>query len=78
MAAWSKAKGSLYKRLHEMGDFRRGLSPKYRKCGKRTVMCKEGHPGRVLVERNDKWKKLCQKPAVGTELQYTGGDRKLS
>ena len=38
---------SLYKKLEEIGDFRRGtISVNYRKCGKKNCICtKPGHPG---------------------------------
>jgi hypothetical protein len=38
---------SLYQKLEEMGDFRRGtISVNYRRCGKENCICTEpGHPG---------------------------------
>jgi hypothetical protein len=38
---------TLYRKLHDIGDIRRGLvSDNFRKCGKHNCACaKEGHPG---------------------------------
>jgi hypothetical protein len=38
---------SLYRKLHDIGDIRRGLvSDNFRKCGKPNCVCaQEGHPG---------------------------------
>lgn len=38
---------TLYRKLHDIGDFRRGMvSENFRKCGKPNCACaQEGHPG---------------------------------
>jgi len=42
---------SLYKKLEEVGDFRRGsISVNYRKCGKKTVLVQ--HRGILATGRN--------------------------
>lgn len=42
-----RKRDSLYRKLYEIGDFRRGtISVNYRRCGKINCACaKEGHPG---------------------------------
>jgi hypothetical protein len=47
LASLESKREQLYRRLIEIGDFRRGtISVTYRKCGKKNCACaKDGHPG---------------------------------
>jgi len=47
LEALEEKRKSLYKKMGEIGDFRRGtISVNYRKCGKKNCACaKPGHPG---------------------------------
>jgi hypothetical protein len=68
---------ALYRRLYEIGDFRRGtISANYRKCGKKNCVCtKEGHPGhgpQYLWNATINGKSYAKNLQLGTELQkYT-------
>lgn len=64
----------LYRRLGEVGDFRRGIiSVLYRKCGKKYCACaKEGHPGHGplhLWNTTIKGKSYAKSVKVGPEMQ---------
>lgn len=64
----------LYKRLREVGDFRRGIiSVLYRKCGKKYCACaKEGHPGHGplhLWNTTIKGKSYAKSVKLGPEMQ---------
>lgn len=65
---------SLYKKLEEIGDFRRGtISVNYRKCGKKNCICtKPGHPGhgpQYLWNTTVKGKSYARNLKMGPELQ---------
>lgn len=65
---------SLYKKLEEIGDFRRGtISVNYRKCGKKNCICtKPGHPGhgpQYLWNTTVKGKSYAKNLKIGPELQ---------
>jgi len=65
---------SLYKKLEEAGDFRRGsISVNYRKCGKKNCACAEsGHPGhgpQYLWSTTIKGKSYAKNLKLGPELQ---------
>ena len=69
-----KQKGYLFKKLGEVGNFRRGtISVNYRKCGKKNCVCtKEGHPGhgpQYLWSTTLKGKSLTKNLRLGPELQ---------
>jgi len=64
----------LYRRLQEVGDFRRGIiSVLYRKCGKPYCACaKEGHPGHGplhLWNTTIKGKSYAKSVKLGPEMQ---------
>ncbi len=65
---------SLYKKLEQVGDFRRGtISVNYRKCGKKNCICaKPGHPGhgpQYLWNATIKGKSYAKNLRLGPELQ---------
>jgi hypothetical protein len=65
---------SLYKKIEELGDFRRGtISVNYRKCGKKNCICtKPGHPGhgpQYLWSTTIKGKSYAKNLRFGPELQ---------
>lgn len=65
---------SLYRKLHDIGDFRRGtISTNYRKCGKMNCACaKEGHPGhgpQYLWNATINGKSCAKNLQLGPELQ---------
>ena len=65
---------SLYKKLEETGDFRRGtISVNYRKCGKKNCACaKPEHPGhgpQYLWSTTIKGKSYARNLRLGTELK---------
>ncbi len=65
---------SLYQKLEEVGDFRRGsISVNYRKCGKKNCACAEsGHPGhgpQYLWSTTVKGKSYAKNLKLGPELQ---------
>jgi hypothetical protein len=65
---------SLYKKIEELGDFRRGtISVNYRKCGKKSCICtKSGHPGhgpQYLWSTTVKGKSYAKNLRFGPELQ---------
>jgi hypothetical protein len=65
---------SLYQKLEEIGDFRRGIiSVNYRKCGKKNCVCaKPGHLGhgpQYLWNTTIKGKSYAKGLRLGPELQ---------
>jgi len=65
---------SLYQKLEEMGDFRRGtISVNYRRCGKENCICtKPGHPGhgpQYLWNTTIKGKSYAKNLKLGPELR---------
>lgn len=67
-------KEKLYRQLHQVGDFRRGIiSVIYRKCGKKNCACaREGHPGhgpQHLWNTTIKGKSYAKSVRLGPELQ---------
>ena len=65
---------SLYKKLEDIGDFRRGtISVNYRKCGKKNCICaKPDHPGhgpQYLWSTTIKGKSYGKNLRLGPELQ---------
>jgi beta-mannanase len=65
---------ALYKKLEEVGDFRRGsISVNYRKCGKKNCACAtSGHPGhgpQYLWSTTVKGKSYAKNLKLGPELQ---------
>jgi hypothetical protein len=65
---------SLYKKMEEIGDFRRGIiSVNYRKCGKKNCACaKPGHLGhgpQYLWNTTIKGKSYAKSVRLGPELQ---------
>jgi len=67
-------KAALYKKLAELGDFRRGtISINYRKCGKKNCACaKPGHKGhgpQYLWSTTVKGKSYAKNLKFGPELQ---------
>ena len=65
---------SLYQKLEEMGDFRRGtISVNYRRCGKENCVCtKPGHPGhgpQYLWNTTIKGKSYAKSLRLGPALQ---------
>jgi len=65
---------SLYEKLADLGDFRRGtISVNYRKCGKKNCACaKPGHPGhgpQYLWNTTIKGKSYAKNLKIGPELQ---------
>lgn len=65
---------SLYRRIEEIGDFRRGtISVNYRKCWKENCACaKEGHRGhgpRYLWSTTIKGKSYAKNMKLGPEMQ---------
>ena len=68
-----QARAELYRKLSEVGDFRRGIiSLNYRKCGKSNCACaREGHPGhpQYLWNTTIKGKSYAKSIRVGPELQ---------
>ena len=65
---------SLYRKLEEIGDFRRGtISVNYRKCGKENCICaKPGHPGhgpQYLWNTTIKGKSYAKNLKLGPELK---------
>lgn len=65
---------SLYKKLEEVRDFRRGsISVNYRKCGKKNCVCAEsGHPGhgpQYLWSATIRGKSYAKNLKLGPELQ---------
>jgi len=74
IASLEKKRSDLYKKLQEVGDFRRGIiSVVYRKCGKKNCACaKEGHPGHGPVHlwnTTIKGKSYAKSLKLGPELQ---------
>ena len=72
-------KKSLYKKLEEIRDFRRGtISVNYRKCGKKNCICaKPGHPGhgpQYLWNTTIKGKSFAKNIRLGPELQKYMGE----
>ena len=72
---------SLYKKLEEIGDFRRGtISVNYRKCGKKNCACaKPGHPGhgpQYLWSTTIKGKSYARNLRLGPELKKYMEDTK--
>ena len=64
----------FYKKLEEMGDFRRGtISVNYRRCGKKNCACaKPGHTGhgpQYLWSTTIKGKSYARNLRLGTELK---------
>jgi hypothetical protein len=69
-----KKREDLYRRLREVGDFRRGIiSVLYRKCGKKNCACaKEGHLGHGplhLWNTTIKGKSYAKSLRLGPEMQ---------
>jgi len=69
-----RKRSDLYKKLQEVGDFRRGIvSVVYRKCGKKNCACaKDGHPGHGPVHlwnTTIKGKSYAKSLKLGPELQ---------
>jgi hypothetical protein len=69
-----KKREDLYRRLREVGDFRRGIiSVLYRKCGKKNCACaKEGHRGHGplhLWNTTIKGKSYAKSLKLGPEMQ---------
>jgi hypothetical protein len=69
-----KRRKVLYKKMVEVGDFRRGtISVNYRKCGKNNCVCtKSGHPGhgpQYLWNTTIKAKSYAKNLKLGPELQ---------
>jgi len=67
-------RNSLYKKLEEIGDFRRGtIYLNYRKCGKKNCVCtKPGHPGhgpQYLWSTTIKGKSYAKSLKLGPELK---------
>lgn len=67
-------RNSLYKKLEETGDFRRGtIYFNYRKCGKKNCICaKPGHPGhgpQYLWSTTIKGKSYAKSLKLGPELK---------
>jgi len=67
-------KKALYKKMVEIGDFRRGMiSVNYRKCGKSNCVCGQpGHPGhgpQYLWNTTIKGKSYAKNLKLGPELQ---------
>jgi len=67
-------RNSLYKKLEETGDFRRGtIYLNYRKCGKKNCICaKPGHPGhgpQYLWSTTIKGKSYAKSLKLGPELK---------
>ncbi len=67
-------RNSLYKKLEETGDFRRGIIYlNYRKCGKKNCICaKPGHPGhgpQYLWSTTIKGKSYAKSLKLGPELK---------
>lgn len=67
-------RNSLYKKLEETGDFRRGtIYLNYRKCGKENCVCaKPGHPGhgpQYLWSTTIKGKSYAKSLKLGPELK---------
>ena len=65
---------TLYKKLEEIGDFRRGtISVNYRKCGKKNCICaKQEHPGhgpQYLWNTTLKGKSYAKNLILGPELK---------
>jgi hypothetical protein len=65
---------SLYKKLEDIGDFRRGtISVNYRKCGKKNCICaKPDHPGhgpQYLWSTTIKGRSYGKSLKLGPELQ---------
>jgi len=65
---------SLYRKLEEAGDTRRGtISANYRKCGKKNCVCaEEGHPGhgpQYLWNTTIKGKSYAKNLRLGPELK---------
>ena len=72
---------SLYNKLEEIGDFRRGtISVNYRKCGKKNCACaKPGHPGhgpQYLWSTTIKGKSYARNLRLGPELKKYMEDTK--
>jgi len=70
---------ALYKKLEEIGDFRRGtISVNYRKCGKKNCVCaKPGHPGhgpQYLWSTTIKGKSFAKNLKLGPELEKYMGE----
>jgi len=69
-----KQRDGLYRELHEIGDFRRGIiSVIYRKCGKKNCACAQpGHPGHgpvYLWNTTIKGKSYAKSLKLGPELE---------
>jgi hypothetical protein len=69
-----KKREDLYRKLEEIGDFRRGtISVTYRKCGKKNCACtREGHPGhgpQHLWSTTIKGKSYAKGVRMGPELK---------
>jgi hypothetical protein len=67
-------RNSMYKKLEETGDFRRGtIYLNYRKCGKKNCICaKPGHPGhgpQYLWSTTIKGKSYAKSLKLGPELR---------
>lgn len=67
-------RNSVYKKLEETGDFRRGtIYLNYRKCGKKNCVCeKPGHPGhgpQYLWSTTIKGKSYAKSLKLGPELK---------
>ena len=67
-------RNSVYKKLEETGDFRRGtIYLNYRKCGKKNCICaKPGHPGhgpQYLWSTTIKGKSYAKSLKLGPELK---------
>ena len=74
LSALESERSSLYKKLEEMGDFRRGtISVNYRRCGKKNCACaKPGHPGhgpQYLWSTTIKGRSYARNLRLGPELQ---------
>jgi hypothetical protein len=74
LKALEEKRRALYKKMVEIGDFRRGtISVNYRKCGKKNCVCiQPGHPGhgpQYLWNTTIKGKSYAKNLKFGPELQ---------
>ncbi len=74
LEALKQKRGCLYRKLEDLGDFRRGtISVNYRKCGKENCCCaQQGHPGhgpQYLWSTTIKGKSYAKSVKLGPQMQ---------
>ncbi len=79
MESLEKRRSELYRKLADIGDFRRGtISTNYRKCGKANCACaRPRHPGhgpQYLLNGTIGGKSVAENLRLGPELEKVSGE----